>query len=223
MAMPAQAEAPAAMANALKAYLISQFGNPRGLLGALAGNIMARRASNLKRNLWTIELMDLKPADHVLEIGFGPGFALEQVCAHLKEGMAVGLDRSETMLRMARRRNHQAIAEGHLDLVLGSIEETKPLCHPSLSGPFDAVYAVNVAMFWREPVNTLKALSARLSDRGRILLTFQPRTGARTDEAAMAAGENTAQHMGEAGLGGVRIECLKTVSPMAVCVIGKNV
>jgi SAM-dependent methyltransferase len=223
MAIQAQAEATPAMGNPLKAYLISQFGNPRGLLGALAGNVMARRASNIKRNLWTIELMDLKPTDRVLEIGFGPGFALEQVCVHLNGGMAVGLDRSETMLRMARRRNHQAIAEGHLDLVLGSIEETKPLCHPSLSGPFDAVYAVNVAMFWRDPVKNLRALSARLSDSGRILLTFQPRTGARTDEAAMVAGENIAQHMREAGLGGIRIECLKSVSPMAVCVIGKNV
>jgi SAM-dependent methyltransferase len=220
MAMQTQAEAAPATASALQAYLVSQFGNPRGLVGTLAGHIMARRASNLKRNLWTIELMDLKPTDRVLEIGFGPGFALEQVCRHLKGGKAIGLDRSKTMFKMASRRNRQAISKGRLELVSGSIEEPETLHHSSLSGPFDAIYAVNVAMFWRAPVKTLKTLGARLQDGGRILLTFQPRTGARTDEAAMTAGEKIAQHMHEAGLGGIRTERLKTVSPMAVCVIG---
>ena len=222
MAMQARTEAAPAMANALKAYLISQFGNPRGLVGALAGQVMARRASNLKRNLWTIELMDLKPTDRVLEIGFGPGFALEQICARLKKGMAVGLDRSETMLRMAQRRNEKALSEGRLKLVVGSVEDESSDPLSSLSGPFDAIYAVNVAMFWREPVKTVKMLRMRLAQNGRLLLTFQPRTGARTDEAAMAAGENIVQHMRDAGLRGIHIECLTTVSPMAVCVIGKN-
>lgn len=220
--MQTQAEAIPAMANALKTYVISQFGNPRGLVGALAGHIMAARASNLKRNLWTIELMDLKATDHVLEIGFGPRYALEQVCALLKEGKAIGLDRSETMLRMALRRNRQRVSEGRLELVLGSIEEPETLRQSSLSGPFDTIYAVNVAMFWREPVETLGTLRERLTQGGRVLLTFQPRTGTRTDAASKAAGEKMAEQMRNAGFAAVEIECLESLSPMAVCVIGRN-
>lgn len=208
------------MGNALKSYLVSQFGNPHGFAGALAGHFMARRASNLKRNLWTIELMALQPKDRVLEIGYGPGFALGEVCKYLTEGMAVGLDRSETMFKMASRRNRRAISEGRLKLVVGSVEDEFPKHDSLLPGPFNVIYAVNVAMFWRDPVKTMKTLGARLGNNGRILLTFQPRTGARTDEAAMAAGEKIAQQMREAGLGGIRIESLKTISPMAVCVIG---
>ena len=183
---------------------------------------MAGRSSNLKRNLWTIELMDLMPTDRVLEIGFGPGFALEQVCGHLSGGKAVGLDRSEAMLRMAQRRNRKAISKGRLELVLGSIEDPETLYHCSLSGPFDAIYAVNVAMFWREPVETLGTLHARLAVNGRVLLTFQPRTGAHTDAASKAAGEKMAKQMRDVGFSEVSFECLKIVSPMAVCVIGKN-
>ena len=210
------------MGNALKAYLVGQFGNPRGFVGALAGQIMARRASNLKRNLWTIELMELKPTDRVFEIGYGPGFALEQACKHLREGMAVGLDRSETMFKMARRRNQQAILDGRLKLIVGSVEDESVQHNSSLSGPFNVIYAVNVAMFWREPINILKTLRTRLMEGGRVLLTFQPRSGAQTNAAAMAAGEKIAQQMREAGLADVRIKSLKTISPMGVCVIGKK-
>ena len=210
------------MGNAFKAYLVSQFGNPRGFVGALAGHFMARRASNLKRNLWTIELMELKPADRVLEIGYGPGFALEQVCKYLKEGTAIGLDRSETMFQMARRRNQEPILDGRLKLFVGSVEDMGAQHDPSLPGPFNVIYAVNVAMFWREPVEILKTLRTRLADGGQALLTFQPRSGARTDAAAIVAGEKTAQQMREAGFAEVKIESLKTILPMAVCVIGRK-
>jgi len=210
------------MGNALKAYLVSQFGNPRGFVGALAGHIMARRASNLKRNLWTIELMELKPTDQVLEIGYGPGFALEEVCKRLKDGIAMGLDRSETMFEMARRRNRQPILDGRLKLAVGLVEEKSAQDDYSLSGPFNVIYAVNVAMFWREPIEILKTLRRRLVEGGRTLLTFQPRSGARTDGAAMASGEKIAQQMRDAGFAEVKIETLKTISPMAVCVIGRK-
>jgi len=210
------------MGNALKSYLIGQFKNPRGLVGALAGQIMRRRASNVRRNLWTVELMQLAPTDRALEIGYGPGFALEHVCEQLTEGTAIGLDHSETMFQMARRRNHNSITNEKLRLVLGSVEDKGVWQDDALSGPFNAIFAVNVAMFWREPIDVLQRLRARLDEGGRVLLTFQPRSGAPTDAAAIAAGERIAEHMREAGLSDVRIERLKSVTPMAVCVIGNK-
>lgn len=210
------------MGNRTKAYLVSQFGNPRGVLGALAGQIMRRRASNVKRNLWTVALMDLRPTDRVLEIGYGPGFALGEVCKALPQGSATGLGRSETMLKMASRKNRNAIRSGRLGLALGSVEDTAPEAKPVFSQPFDIVYAVNVVLFWRDPVSVLRFLSTHLNEDEKILLTFQPRCGARTDEAAMQAGEQIAEQMRSVGLVDVRIETLKEVSPRAVCVIGNK-
>jgi len=56
--------------------IVQQFGKPSGPLGVLAGLIMRMRASNRVRNLRTVELLEIQPADRVLEVGFGPGLAV---------------------------------------------------------------------------------------------------------------------------------------------------
>jgi hypothetical protein len=59
----------------------SQFGNPHGLGGRIAGWIMATRPSNKERSAWAIDLLDPQPDDAVLEIGYGPGVAIERTRA----------------------------------------------------------------------------------------------------------------------------------------------
>jgi hypothetical protein len=58
------------------ATVYSQFHRPAGLLGRVVGWIMANRPSNIERSRWTVDLLNVQPTDHVLEIGFGPGLAL---------------------------------------------------------------------------------------------------------------------------------------------------
>jgi SAM-dependent methyltransferase len=210
------------MKNALTAFIVGQFGNPHGLVGKLAGWVMANRDSNRRRNLWTVRLMDLRPNDHVLEIGHGPGLALTEVCRQVTEGAVVGIDRSPVMRDMAATRNRDALAAGRLMLTVGSIEQPQAQADPALQGPFDHIYAVNVVMFWKDPVGVLRNLQERLAPGGRIYLTFQPRTGERTDAAAAAAGERFVADMRAAGLRDAYVETFREVSPAAVCVIGAN-
>jgi len=205
---------------ALRRYVVGQFGRPAGPLGWLAGQVMAARGSNRLRNRWVVEGMKLEPGHRVLEIGYGPGLALADVCARIAGGHAVGLDHSAAMQRMAQMRNRQVVAEGRLALRLGSAEAEEPFTDPALAGPFDRIFAVNVAMFWRDAEAVLRRLLARLAEGGTIHLAFQPRTGARTDAAALAWAERVAAQMRAAGQVRVRIERLTEVSPMAVCVIG---
>lgn len=207
--------------SALMRYLFSQFGRPRGFVGWLAGRVMEQRSSNLLRNRWAVELLELEPGMRILEIGYGPGFALQHACARLDEaGQAFGLDHSETMTRMAWRRNRSAIASGRLKLFTGSAEDDALDQVAELAGPFDRIYAVNVSMFWSDPVSVLGKLSDRLGDRGRIQLTLQPRAGDRTEEGVLAAAENICGHMSAAGLKDVTIESFRDVTPMAICVLG---
>jgi hypothetical protein len=56
----------------------SQFHRPAGLLGRVVGWIMANRPSNIQRSRWTVDLVNLQAGGRVLEIGFGPGLAIEQ-------------------------------------------------------------------------------------------------------------------------------------------------
>jgi hypothetical protein len=45
----------------------------------MAGWVMAHRPSNRQRNSWVVSLLDVRPADRVLEIGFGPGLAIGEL------------------------------------------------------------------------------------------------------------------------------------------------
>ena len=71
--------------------------NARGV-GRLAGWIMAHRRSNIERNRWTVGLLDIQETDHVLELGFGPGLAIEQVARLATKGRVVGIDHSALMV-----------------------------------------------------------------------------------------------------------------------------
>jgi hypothetical protein len=46
--------------------------HPRGAAGSVTGWVFAHRPSNRQRNRWAVSLLDIRPADQVLEIGFGP-------------------------------------------------------------------------------------------------------------------------------------------------------
>jgi 2-polyprenyl-3-methyl-5-hydroxy-6-metoxy-1,4-benzoquinol methylase len=78
-------------------YIYSQFGRPRGVLGRVAGYIMATRPSNIERNNWALSLLEITPADRILEIGFGPGIAAGKAAAQAAE--VVGIDCSALMVQ----------------------------------------------------------------------------------------------------------------------------
>src|SRR5258706_15068916 len=92
--------------------LLKQFSLPQGFLGRVAGWLMLVR--NKERNRWTLQLLKLRPTDAVLEIGFGPGWALAEAAQALTKGRMSGVDPSATMLEEASRRNAKAIRAGQV-------------------------------------------------------------------------------------------------------------
>jgi hypothetical protein len=55
--------------------LMRMFGRPKGIVGRLGGMIMAR--VNRDAAAQVIELLDVRSDDKVLEVGFGPGVAIQ--------------------------------------------------------------------------------------------------------------------------------------------------
>ncbi|MCP3939163.1 MAG: class I SAM-dependent methyltransferase [Actinomycetia bacterium] len=200
----------------LKQQLLGQFRRPEGVLGRIAGQIMARRSSNLERNRWTVDLLDLSPDARVLEIGYGPGVALGWVLEEIPDGEAVGLDFSETMQAAAKRRNSKAVSEGRLKLLVGDVEHP-----PKGLGDFDAVFATNVAFFWDDPVETVRGLAGHLRPGGRLALTIQPRGENPTKQETEAAADRFTNVMIEAGLSNVEVRFLE-LDPPATCVTGRR-
>ena len=193
-----------------------QFRRPSGILGYLAGWIMANRLSNRARNRWTISLLGIKPGDRVLEIGFGPGIAIELAARKASAGVVVGVDHSPVMLRQAMARNRAAVETGRIRLHCGGLE--------LLSGftePFDKVYSVNVVQFLPDRLGALAAIKAVLRRGGTIATTYQPRhRGATRNDAFLLASE-LAEDMRKTGYRAIRSEELPLTPLPAVCVLGE--
>ena len=202
-------------AGRFKQRFIAQFGRPTGFWGKVAGTIMAHRPSNRERNYWTVALLDIQPGDRVLEIGFGPGLALERVSRMVVNGFVAGIDHSEVMLRQAQKRNAKAIREGRVDLRMASVAAL-----PSYPKPFDKILAVNSVQFWPDPVENLKMFRQILKPGGRIALTFQPRNPGATEEDAQRAGREILANLSRAGFSQVSLKTLPLKPVSAVCVLG---
>jgi SAM-dependent methyltransferase len=203
--------------SAFMRMVVRQFGHPRGPLGAVAGWIMAGRASNRIRNSWTIALLDLAPGDRVLELGSGPGLALAEIAPLLTAGKVVGVDHSATMVRQARRRNREALRDGRLEIHRASADAA-----PGLGAPFDKILAINAYQFFDDQVATLERLRESLRPGGRIAITFQPRWRGATDADAMQAGARILADLQAAGFGETRLE-INQLRPAAVCALGVRV
>jgi SAM-dependent methyltransferase len=195
--------------------LVAQFHRPHGLGGRAAGWFMAHRGSNRKRNLWAADLLDVQPDDRVLELGFGPGIAIEAMARRATRGVVTGVDHSEVMVRQATRRNAAAVRAGRVDLRLGNAEDL-----PAFDAPFDKVLAVNSLMFWDDPVARLKELRSLLCPGGQIAIAYQPRGPQASDETAARTGREIAEQFTTAGFTDVRVETLPLKPTAVVCVLG---
>lgn len=197
--------------------ITSQFERPRGLLGQMTGWIMAHRRSNRDRNRWTVDLLDIQHNDHVLELGCGPGLALEGCLARVTDGLVIGLDHSETMLQQAAARNRAALLAGRLQLRQGRAET---LVHSSEC--FDKIFSVNVVQFLDDRPSLFSTFYDHLKPNGLVATTYMPRGENPSRAKAWQLAETVRQTMETVGFTQIRIEELPLQPVPALCVIGSR-
>ncbi len=193
---------------------------PRGLLGRIVGNLMAR--ANDYEARWTISLLNIQPDQHILEIGFGPGVAIQYASQKAAHGLVAGVDYSETMVQVARKRNAAAIKAGHIDLDFG---EVSSLPYPDES--FDTAFAIHCVYFWPRPIDALREVRRILKPGGLLAVTIMPKDKwpkERTpppDLFTLYSNEEVAQSLSEAGFREVRVElCPQPEEFPGACVLG---
>ncbi len=122
---------------------------------------------------WTVDLVDAQPADHILEIGCGPGHAVALICHRLTSGTITAIDRSATAVARSRARSAGCIAAGRARI------EQQTLTNADLGRRFAKAFAINVNAFWTDPRPSLVALSALLERSGVAYLIYEPPSMAR--------------------------------------------
>ena len=142
--------------------LAQQFRQPSGLLGRLIGFLFRINREGID---WTINLLEIQPTDHVLEIGFGPGYGIQRAASLATQGRVAGVDFSQTMLKQATDRNAVAIDAGLVELCLG---DATALLYPE--NTFHKAFATNVIYFWKDPLAYLRELHRVLKPGGRVAL-----------------------------------------------------
>lgn len=138
------------------------FGRPSGLLGRLGGRLMANGNAATERH--AVALAAPAEQDVVLVIGPGPGVGL--AAAAERSAHVIGIDPSEVMRAMARRRCAPLIARGRLRLSPGTAARTG---RPDAS--VDVVISVNNLQLWPDLPAALAELHRVLRPGGRLLLS----------------------------------------------------
>jgi len=210
------AHAGIAAVRALDHDVIGQAHHPRGAAGRVAAWEMAHRPSNRQRSSWVVSLLDVQPADQVLEVGFGPGLAIAAL-VRAGAGHVCGFDHSGVMLRQASRRNAAAIRAGRVTLVRASADQIPP----ALDGPFDAILAVNTLGFWPAPAERLAELRRRLAPGGRVAIASQPRCPGATADTSRSAAREIEDLLRGAGFTHLNTQTLP-LSPPVACVLATS-
>ncbi|MEU6665890.1 methyltransferase domain-containing protein [Streptomyces sp. NPDC046727] len=123
--------------------------------------------------LWTnrqdevLEVLDVRPGDRVLEVGFGPGGLLRLLVSRTEAAHIVGVDPSPTMRAAATRPNHAAVRSGRMTLVLGTAERTG-LADQSV----DRVASVNNVDLWSDLEAGMRELHRVVRPGGKVVVAW---------------------------------------------------
>lgn len=170
---------------------------------------------NRERSEWVIELLQVRPNDLILEVGFGSGADIGRVSALATQGFVAGIDRSDVMVKQAGRRNTAAIQAKRVELQCATSSSI-----PYDNAMFDKIFAINVAHFWTEPLEVLMELKRVLKPGGLLALAIQPRIPNATESTSQETGKYLVNLLAVAGFEQIRCET-KYVKPVSVvCVLG---
>jgi SAM-dependent methyltransferase len=144
-------------------WIARQSRHPRGWAGEIVSRVMA--CETARANRYALERLALAPGEAMLEVGCGHGRTLAAIARRSRAGFLAGVDPSEVMVRLARRRLRRAVAEIRLGV---------SACLPYEDRRFDAALAVHVLYFWRDPAIELREIHRVLRLGGRLVLGFRP-------------------------------------------------
>ena len=145
---------------------LAQCGFPQGEEGrkVLAGMNDHHR----ERTAWGLSQLrghpDMK-IRNVLDIGCGGGNTLRMLSASYPRAKCVGIDISETAVKMTLERNSVYHRLGNLDAIVASADRI-----PFPDGTFDVITAVETYFFWPDLEKGIAEAASKLKEGGMMLI-----------------------------------------------------
>jgi SAM-dependent methyltransferase len=149
-----------------KRFFSQQARRPSGLFGRfVASRIFDKGNDSLNTSM--VALVAACNGDAILEIGFGCGTVVREMGDLVGDGVVEGIDFSDAMMHVAKKRNRHHIRKGRVRLTHGDFDTA---AYPGEA--FNAVCSANTIYFWPDPALTCSRIHEVLKPGGRVVLAF---------------------------------------------------
>jgi SAM-dependent methyltransferase len=127
--------------------------------GAIGARVYRLFNRNPESNRIVVDELKLTSDDRVLEVGCGPGAAVEMAAAQIGADRVAAVDPSSTFVDMVRKRVPGA------DIRVGGAEDS-----PFDDGTFTAIWSIASMHHWPDRDAGLAGVTAKLAPGGRLLV-----------------------------------------------------
>ncbi|MBE9463219.1 class I SAM-dependent methyltransferase [Dyadobacter subterraneus] len=149
--------------------MAQQLANPHGSEGVKTGERMSHGNGQMIHR--TIDLLEIKANDYVLEIGPGKGAHVSSIIELAENIKYQGIDISETMVAESSELNENLISAGSVAFALSNGNTIE---FPDNS--FDKIFTVNTVYFWENPLVYSTEIFRILKPGGTFALSFSDST-----------------------------------------------
>lgn len=141
--------------------------NARKPVGELGHKILDRmNRSHEEMAQWGVSHFEINEDSKILDIGCGGGRNIERFSKQISEnGRVVGIDYSEVSVEKSTELNKDAIDEGIVNVLQGSVSEM-----PFYDETFDIATAFETVYFWPDFINDLCEVNRVLKKGGMIFI-----------------------------------------------------
>jgi ubiquinone/menaquinone biosynthesis C-methylase UbiE len=201
--------------------LATQLGNPAGIVGRwLLAPLWNRR--NAVLNDVTFDALALRPADRVLEVGFGGGYLLGRMATAVTDGLLAGVDASPAMVDYCQKRYRPLVERGVLELHWAQAESL-----PYPAEHFGKACSVNSIFYWESAPQALSELGRVLTVGGLLVLCFTCRESIEDKEfarhgLALYTADEVRGMMAGTGFGGIEATQASDRHREFLCLVGRK-
>jgi len=123
---------------------------------------------NAQLEALALKLAEVKNDDQILEIGFGNGQLLGDICNITTQGKVFGADISEDLIEQVSQKLNDSVRNKELELHVAGVSKL-----PFHDNSFDKIITNNTIYFWPEPVSDAQEILRVLKPGGKLICGFR--------------------------------------------------